>query len=140
VVVNRESQAREDLLAAIRTGYDEIERTVKLVDDVSQCVDQLGQSADIEENARKITTLSQRLDDSLTTVSGVAADFETGIADLRADVSGLGADVRRWLLISAIIATLLLVWLAVAQCSLAWHGWKLFRRRPVPAQSRITKT
>jgi hypothetical protein len=131
VLVKRESQAREDLLATIRAGYEEIQRTVKLVDDVSQCVEQLEESADIEENARRITTLSERLDASLTTISGVAADFETGIADLRADVGGLGNDVRRWLMISATIATLLLVWLAVAQLSLAWHGWKLFRRRTI---------
>ena len=56
-------------------------------------------------------------------------DFEAAIVQLRTDAANLGTRIRRQLLVVAVIANLILIWLATSQVSLAIHGWRLLRSR-----------
>jgi hypothetical protein len=71
--------------------------------------------------------LSSRIDHSLEKVEQSGQNFETGIVELATDVTNLETRLHRQLLLAALLVSLLLIWMAAAQASLAIHGWRLMR-------------
>jgi hypothetical protein len=127
LVVQKESKTSSEVVAAVRNGHQEIQQAFLLVEEVKNHLAAIREHRDIDANAREIESLSARIDTSLERVHQFGADLEAAIADMRTDIANLGSRLRRWVLALAVIATLVLIWLGVAQVSLAIHGWRLVR-------------
>ncbi len=129
IFVQQESKTPRDVVAAVRGGRQEIQEAFELVEEVRTHLEGIRDHQDLDANARQIESLSSRIDSSLKNVHQFGKDLEAAIAQMGTDVANLGNRIRRQILIFAVIANLILVWLAVAQVSLAIHGWRLLRSR-----------
>jgi hypothetical protein len=127
--LQEESKTRADVVTAVHAGHDEIEEAFTLVDEVRIHLGNIRAHRNLDESARQIETLSSRIDASLENVQRYGEDFEAALVQLRTDVASLGSRIRRQLVVVAVTANLLLIWLAVSQFSLAVHGGRLVRSR-----------
>jgi methyl-accepting chemotaxis protein len=126
--VKKDSRTIEDLVVALRDGKQELRRTSTLVEEVKTAMAEIREHRDVEENAKRITTLSSVIDKSLTKVKQHAESFDQGVVKSRAAFRDLATRVRQRLLMLALVLTLILVWIAIAQTSLAVTGWRFLRR------------
>jgi prefoldin subunit 5 len=127
--LQEESKTRADVLAAMRGGHEKIDEAFRLSDEVRTHVENIRAHRNLDESARQIRTLSSRIEALLENVQHYGEDFEAAIVQLRTDAANLGTRIRRQLLVVAVIANLILIWLATSQVSLAIHGWRLLRSR-----------
>jgi methyl-accepting chemotaxis protein len=130
----QDAHAMADLVAALRDGKKEIQHTSELVEDVKASLTEIRAHSNLDENAKQITTLSAMIDTSLAKTGRHAESFQGAVAEARTDVTGLATRIRRQTAIGAVLLTVLLVWMAVAQLSLAVHGWRALRLRPPRGQ------
>ncbi len=134
--LQQESYSTRDILGAVRDGKRELNRTVGMADDIQASLEAIREHRDVEENAKKIRTISSTIDKSLSTVIGYVTAFETGVITLRVQLKEIAEIVQWRLFYVAIGLTAMLLWLVVAQGSLAVHGWKLFRSvKPVDSSA-----
>ncbi len=126
----RESHTMADLIVALRNGKDEIQQTSQLAEDVKASLVEIRARSDVDETAKRITTLSSKIDTSLTKAGRHADGFQEAIGEVRDDFVTFASRIRRQTAVAAMLLTVILVWIAVAQLSLATHGWKALRLRP----------
>jgi archaellum component FlaC len=129
-LVKKDSRTIENLVVALRDGRQELRRTSSLTEEVKTAVAEIRKHRDVEENAKRITTLSSVIDKSLTKVKQHTESFDHGVVNSRAAFVDLATRIRQRLLAIALVLTLILVWIAVAQLALAVHGWRAFYLRP----------
>jgi len=120
----QESRTMADLIAAIRNGKQEIQQTSNLVEDVKTSLAEIRAHSNIDENARRMSTLSSMIDTSLRKTRGYAEGFQAAVGKARTDFAVFATRVRRKMTIAAVLLTVILVWIAVGQSSLAVHGWR----------------
>jgi methyl-accepting chemotaxis protein len=125
----KESHTMADVIGAIRDGKEEIRHTSEMVDDIKISLAEIRSHSDVDENAKQIRTLSSTIDTSLAKTRRYAEAFQRAVAEARADIAGLATRIRRQTLIAAVLLTVILVWIAIAQLSLAVHGWRALRLR-----------
>lgn len=127
------------LIDSIRAGTDDIMHVVALAEDAKLQLIEIRTNQMLGEHAEQFESLYARIDRLLTAVKEHTEACKVGIADFRMVISQDGVRIRRWLLIAASVLTFLLAWMAIAQFSLAVHGWKLLqKRRRVKDSSRPT--
>ena len=119
-----------DLIVALRNGKDEIQQTSQLAEDVKASLVEIRARSDVDETAKRITTLSSEIDTSLTKAGLHAEGFQEAIAEARADFTALTTRIRRQTAVAAMLLNVILVWIAVAQLTLAVYGWRALRLRP----------
>jgi hypothetical protein len=132
----QETHTIGDLVAAVRDGRNEIQRTSELVEEVKASLADIRVHSNVDENAQNITTISSMIDTSLETTRRHAEGFQEAVREAQADIAGLATRIRRQILIATVLLTIALVWIAVAQFSLAVHGWKALRPRP-PGSEKV---
>ena len=118
------------LIAALRVGKKELQHASELGEYVKTRLAEIRANSDLDENAQRITTLSSMIDKSLAKTRRHAESFQGAVAETRADFAGLETRVRRQTAIVAVLITVILVWIAIAQLSLAVHGWRALHLRP----------
>ncbi|MEA1949828.1 MAG: hypothetical protein U9N87_00470 [Planctomycetota bacterium] len=121
---NQESREMADLIAAIREGKEEIRQTTLLVENVKTSLAEIRVSRNIDENAKRIRTLSSMIDKSLEKTRHHAEVFRQAIEKGRQNIAGLTTRIHRQTTIAAVLLTVIFVWIAVAQLCLAVHGWR----------------
>ena len=126
--VKKDTRTMEDLVADVRDGKREMRRTSELVEEVTTALAEIREHRDVEENAKRITTLSAVIDTSLTKVKQHAESFNQGVVKTRATFTDLATRIHQRLLMLTLVLTLIIVWIAVAQLALAVIGWRLLRR------------
>ena len=126
--VQEDSRTTRELVASLRAGYDEIEEASMLAEDVRLAIIEIRESRNLEENAKKVNSLSSRIDASLAKVAKLGDRFESGIVDTRADAVDLDQRIRHRLLVIAILSTVFLVWMAIGQICLATLGRSAMRQ------------
>ncbi len=126
--VKKDTRTMEDLVANVRDGKREMRRTSELVEEVTTALAEIREHRDVEENAKRITTLSAVIDTSLTKVKQHAESFNQGVVKTRATFTDLATRIHQRLLMLTLVLTLIIVWIAVAQLALAVIGWRLLRR------------
>ena len=124
-----ESKTRVDIVTAVYAGHEQINEAFKLADEVRTHVGNIRVRRNLDESASQIETLSSRIDALLGNVQRHGEDLEAATVQLKADAASLGSRIRSQLLVVAVIANLILIWLAASQVSLAIHGWRLLRSR-----------
>jgi chromosome segregation ATPase len=129
VFLQDDSRTTQDLISSLRDGREEIAQTSKLVEEVQQGLIEIRARRNVEENAKQITSLSSRIDASLTKVQGYGQKFEAGVTRSRAHIEVVGDQVRWRLTVIAVTCSLFLLWMAVGQLSLAIQGRKTLLHR-----------
>jgi len=122
-----DSRTTQDLISSLRAGREEINQTSNLVEEVKARLIEIRARRNVEENAKQITSLSSRIDASLTKVQGYGQKFEAGVAESRTNVKEVGDRIRWRLTVIAIVCTLLLLWMAGGQFCLATRGRRILR-------------
>ncbi len=120
--------ARAGLVTALRAAGDEINETTELMDAVQMHLAEIRAHRDIEENAKQITTLSSLVDKSLVKIQRHAERFETGLATTQTGITNLRQTIHRHIRMYAMASTMTLIWVGIAQVTLATYGWSLLRR------------
>lgn len=123
--------AREALRVAVANGRQEVEVAAGLLDEVADRLENLRSGQALPGNADALQSLAERIDTSLAHVQGHVQAFAAGVGGLRDGIVILQKRIRRVLVITAVILSLLLLWLAAAQTSLAVHGWGWTRGRAI---------
>lgn len=122
-----DSRTTQDLISSLRAGRAEINQTSKLVDEVKAGLVEIRARRNVEENAKLITSISSRIDASLTKVQGYGRKFEAGVAKSRTSIKEVGDRIRWRLTVIATVCTLLLLWMAGGQFCLATQGRRMLR-------------
>jgi len=125
--VKQDTRTLDDLVGALRDGKQEMRRTRELADEVKFALAEVRENRNVEENAKRIRTISSFVDKSLTKVEEHAECFDRGVVKTRAEFGDLFARIRERLVVIAVALTLIMVWIAVAQTALAGTGWRLIR-------------
>ncbi len=127
--LRKDSNTFKDLVKSARAGHEEIEQAAALFDEMNRHFVEIQANHDIDVHAKQFTSLYSRIDGSLDKVQDYTRSFETGVSQSRSECSRHALQIRRWLYLAAVILTLLLLWILIAQTSLAIHSWKLIRAR-----------
>jgi|GEM_PF-6648007 len=123
-----------DLIAAIHAGKKEIQNASELLEAVRISLVEIRNNKNADKNAKRISTLSSKIDASLAKTLNHAESFQTAVAKARTICTDLSSKIRRQVLIAVILLTVVLIWTAIAQLSLAIHGWKaLGLKKPTEA-------
>jgi hypothetical protein len=130
----QDAHTMADLSAALRDGKKEIQQTSQFAKDVKTSLTEIRAHSNIDENAKQIATLSSMIDTSLAKARRHAENFQGAVAKTRTDFADLAMRIRRQTLSAAVLLTVILVWIAVAQLSLATHGWRALRLRPLSSK------
>ncbi len=125
----QDTHTMADLIAALRDGKKELQQTSKLGEDVKTSLTEIRASSNLDENAKRITTLSSMIDKSLAKTQRHTESFQGAVAEVRTGIADLATRIRRQTAIVAVLITVILVWIAIAQLSLAVHGWRALRPR-----------
>jgi len=134
VFLKGDSHTVADLAGAVQTSSEELERTAELMAEVKTHLNEIRANRDHEEHSRQFTSLYSRIDASLEKVENLAGEFEHSVKRVRADISEDGANIRDWLFIAAVIVTLVLLWIAIAQVSLTKDGLRIIKGTLSPAE------
>jgi hypothetical protein len=126
----QDANTMADLSAALRDGKKEIQQTSQFAKDVKISLTEIRAHSNIDENAKQIATLSSMIDTSLAKARRHAENFQGAVAKTRTDFADLAMRIRRQTLSAAVLLTVILAWMTVAQLSLAVHGWRALRPRP----------
>jgi methyl-accepting chemotaxis protein len=129
-----DSHTVADLAGAVQTSSEELERTGELMAEVKTHLNEIRANRDHEEHARQFTSLYSRIDASLEKVENLASEFEHSVKRVRTDISEDGTNIRDWLVVAAVIITLVLLWIAIAQVSLTKDGWQIIKGTLRPAE------
>ncbi len=124
-----DSRTTQELVASLRAGRDEINVAANLGAKVQLDIIELRANRNVDEVAKRIKTISARLDTSFAKVEGYGIAFESGVSKTRGDVKLLGQRIRWKLTVISVVLTVILFWLAVGQLSLAIHGRATLQRQ-----------
>lgn len=116
-----------EVVSAVRRGNEELVQTVELLASVKSHLGEIRANRDVEDHAAQFTSLYARIDGGLGKVADLAVEFETAIQTSRVNMADRGQRMRQGMLWGAVLSTLLCIWIAIAQASLALHGWTLLR-------------
>ena len=116
-----DSRSAWELIATLRSGQEEVQHAAALVDEVRTALVEIRASRNFDENARRVNTLSSRIEASLTKIEGYGDQFESGVVQSRADAIDLGERIRERLLLLAIGLTVFLAWMAIGQLCLVFQ-------------------
>jgi chromosome segregation ATPase len=123
-----DSRTTQDLAAALRAGYNEIDQATQLFDQVGDAVAELRESQNVEANAKRIETISAKIHAALGIAERYGGQFETGVSGVRTDVAELSNEIRWRITLLGWIITCLVLWIAAGQFCLALYGWRLARK------------
>lgn len=124
-----DSHTALDVVHSLRQGNVELIETSKLVASVEHRLSELRAGGNIEQRAAQIESLSSRIRGSLDKVQRFGIECETAVIAARSRIGELGGRIRRRIAIGAVLGTLLLLWIAVAQLSLALLGRRIWQSR-----------
>lgn len=127
--LDRDAHAMNQLVAAVQAGHEEMEQVSALFEQAKSHLVEIRAKRNLSEHAKQFTSLYSRLDTSLAATQRYANEFASGVTESRAEISNDGAGIRRWLAIGALLLTLVLFWMGLAQLCLAIHGWKRLGHR-----------
>jgi hypothetical protein len=125
--LKRDAHTAADLVRAARTGKEELEKTDVLFEEVKTHLAEIRANRNLDGHATQFTSLYSRIDGSLEKVQNFAGEFEVRVKRARSDIADDGATIRKWLFVATVILTFALIWIALAQTSLAIDGWQILR-------------
>ena len=134
-LIQAEGHSLQDLVEALRASHQDIQQAAELLDETRLHLAEIRAKRDIEEHARQFRSLYATLNELLEGVHSGAVEFQAKIEDKRSDLQSDERRIQEQLLKVAILLTLILTWVGIAQLSLLVHGLKLLfspTRHPRP--------
>jgi hypothetical protein len=82
---------------------------------------------DTPASERDVVDATREVDQILQKCLAVVTDIRSDLDAAREDLPRIKAEILRWMLLAAIVVTVLCAWVALSQISLFAHGWKWCR-------------
>lgn len=124
-----DNQIRHDTLIALENGHAQLQETLVAVDEL------ITQWEDIRSNPKSppnIQPFFSRIDHTLVNAQQYSIDFTQGLTKLQSATNALQSRLKRRLTVVTLIISLLLVWNAAAQFTLARWGWQNRLLKKIP--------
>lgn len=136
-----------DALPFISLGDGQLETTriarmATRVSDISTTIGELDASVQerrseaAEEIVSRVTGRTSEISAFLDEIQAEVDGYQAQISDLQERVATLKARIPLWIDVSSIAITLLLLWLALSQISIFFHGWSFFTGQDLLARWR----
>ena len=125
--IKTESDVRADVSTALQNANTQIEEAADFLLQIQARLAAIRANRDGGGNVSRIRVLSTRIDSALGSLQGYAQSFTGGVAEIREGVNDLTNRIRRAIRMGAVTVSVLLLWVAAGQVSLAVHGWGLVR-------------
>ena len=121
--------SRANLIATLEDGRERIEVALGLLGDAGNRLEELRSGETSEDAAGVVRSLAEKVDASLGSIQMHADAFSVGIREIQEWILATRNRIDRALLRVAILGSVLLVWQAAAQASLAAIGRQMHQRR-----------
>jgi len=125
--ITADSAARADLATALQNGNSQVEEAMALLAQGQERLDDIRANRDVAGNTSRLQSLSMRIDASLGNLQGYAETFASGVAEIDREITDLASRIRRAIRAGALLFTVILLWIAAGQISLALHGLRFIR-------------
>ena len=84
-----------------------------------------------------VTTPTSQLGSALDEMQATISDYSQQLSGVQEELAAFKSAIRRWLTWTAVISTLILLWLVFSQSVLLVLGWRAFSNRPLlPGERR----
>ena len=117
------------LTQLLQNARESLDRAQEQLSELRQLLGQIREGRDTEANARKVGELVASMAGQMEVVDKGFDTLAGKLESTREKLDDWSHRIQRGFLLGQIVATLVLLWLAAAQLSLAVHGWKWLRAR-----------
>ena len=117
---------------SIVSGFLDIVNLIPLVDFGGQDVDLATSSGNLgtaEQELLGVATNLSLIGVNLSNAQQVVTDYQTAVTTSKEQLENLRENGPKWITTSAVVLTIMLIWLAIAQIGLLIQGWEMLRTK-----------